>query len=161
MTKEITSFDELDLREPTLKALQRMGFTAPTPIQAQTIPIMMDGHDLIAKAPTGTGKTCAFGIPLLECLAPDCTDIQAVVVCPTRELCLQIAEELRQLAAFRPDVRIAAIYGGQPIGKQLTALKKNPHIVVATPAGCWIIWAGAPPGWATSTPPCSTRRTRC
>lgn len=133
MTKEITSFDELDLREPTLKALQRMGFTAPTPIQAQTIPIMMDGHDLIAKAPTGTGKTCAFGIPLLECLAPDCTDIQAVVVCPTRELCLQIAEELRQLAAFRPDVRIAAIYGGQPIGKQLTALKKNPHIVVATP----------------------------
>lgn len=133
MTKEITSFDELDLREPTLKALQRMGFTAPTPIQAQTIPVMMDGHDLIAKAPTGTGKTCAFGIPLLECLDPDCTDIQAVVVCPTRELCLQIAEELRQLAAFRPDVRIAAIYGGQPIGKQLTALKKNPHIVVATP----------------------------
>ena len=110
MTKEITSFDELDLREPTLKALQRMGFTAPTPIQAQTIPVMMDGHDLIAKAPTGTGKTCAFGIPLLECLDPDCTDIQAVVVCPTRELCLQIAEELRQLAAFRPDVRIAAIY---------------------------------------------------
>ena len=99
MTKEITSFDELDLREPTLKALQRMGFTAPTPIQAQTIPVMMDGHDLIAKAPTGTGKTCAFGIPLLECLDPDCTDIQAVVVCPTRELCLQIAEELRQLAA--------------------------------------------------------------
>ena len=98
MTKEITSFDELDLREPTLKALQRMGFTAPTPIQAQTIPVMMDGHDLIAKAPTGTGKTCAFGIPLLECLDPDCTDIQAVVVCPTRELCLQIAEELRQLA---------------------------------------------------------------
>ena len=133
MTKEITSFDELDLREPTLKALQRMGFTSPTPIQAQTIPVMMDGHDLIAKAPTGTGKTCAFGIPLLECLDPDCTDIQAVVVCPTRELCLQIAEELRQLAAFRPDVRIAAVYGGQPIGKQLTALKKNPHIVVATP----------------------------
>ena len=66
MTKEITSFDELDLREPTLKALQRMGFTAPTPIQAQTIPVMMDGHDLIAKAPTGTGKTCACGIQLLE-----------------------------------------------------------------------------------------------
>lgn len=126
-------FRRTDRGSLTLKALQRMGFTAPTPIQAQTIPIMMDGHDLIAKAPTGTGKTCAFGIPLLECLAPDCTDIQAVVVCPTRELCLQIAEELRQLAAFRPDVRIAAIYGGQPIGKQLTALKKNPHIVVATP----------------------------
>ena len=71
MTKEITSFDELDLREPTLKALQRMGFTAPTPIQAQTIPVMMDGHDLIANAPTGTGKTCAFGIPLMESRDPD------------------------------------------------------------------------------------------
>lgn len=114
MTREITTFDELELSEPTYKALQRMGFSAPTPIQAQTIPLMMEGRDLIAKAPTGTGKTCAFGIPLLECLNPDLTDIQAVIVCPTRELCIQIAEEMRQLAAFRPEVRIASIYGGQP-----------------------------------------------
>lgn len=123
---------------------------------------MMDGHDLIAKAPTGTGKTCAFGIPLLECLAPDCTDIQAVVVCPTRELCLQIAEELRQLAAFRPDVRIAAIYGGQPIGQAADRFKKEPPHRGRHPrpaAGSY--GPGAPPGWATSTPPCSTRRTRC
>lgn len=133
MTREITTFDELELSEPTYKALQRMGFSAPTPIQTQTIPLMMEGRDLIAKAPTGTGKTCAFGIPLLECLNPDLTDIQAVIVCPTRELCIQIAEEMRQLAAFRPEVRIASIYGGQPIAKQLAALKKNPHIVVATP----------------------------
>lgn len=132
-TKEITSFEELDLSESVRKALKRMGFSSPTPIQAQTIPLMMEGYDLIAKAPTGTGKTCAFGIPLLECLNPDLTDIQAIVVCPTRELCVQIAEELRQLAAFRPEVRIASIYGGQPIVKQLNALKKNPHIVVATP----------------------------
>lgn len=148
MANDITSFDELELSEPTRKALTRMGFSAPTPIQAQTIPLMMDGHDLIAKAPTGTGKTCAFGIPLLECLDPACTDVQAIIVCPTRELCIQIAEEMRQLAAFRPDVRIASIYGGQPIGKQLAALKKNPHIVVATPGrlldhmGRRTVWLG-------------------
>lgn len=133
MAKEITSFEQLELSEPVLKAVHRMGFAAPTPIQAQAIPLMLDGRDVIAKAPTGTGKTCAFGIPLLECLDPQGTDIQAIVVCPTRELCLQIAEELRQLASYRPDVRIATIYGGQPIAKQLAALKKNPQIVVATP----------------------------
>ncbi|MBR5134418.1 MAG: DEAD/DEAH box helicase, partial [Clostridia bacterium] len=97
------------------------------------IPIMMDGYDIIAKAPTGTGKTCAFGIPLLECLDLECRDIQAIVVCPTRELCVQITQELRDLATYRPDVRIVSIYGGQPMGKQLDALKKKPHIVVATP----------------------------
>lgn len=133
MVKDIESFEELDLSPEILKAVKRMGFLAPTPVQAQTIPAMLDGRDVIAKAPTGTGKTCAFGIPLIEALNPDCTDIQAVVVCPTRELCLQITEELRQLTAFRSDVRIVSVYGGQPIAKQLNALKKHPHIVVATP----------------------------
>lgn len=92
---------------------------------------MVEGGSL--RSATGTGKNRAFGVPLLECLNPGLTDIQAVIVCPTRELCIQIAEEMRQLAAFRPEVRIASIYGGQPIAKQLAALKKNPHIVVATP----------------------------
>ena len=134
MTEEkITTFEELALSPEILKAVKRMGFSNPTPVQAQTIPAMMDGNDVIAKAPTGTGKTCAFGIPLIECLSPDSKDIQAVVVCPTRELCIQIAEELRQLAAYRPDVRIASVYGGQPIARQLAVLKKQPHIVVATP----------------------------
>lgn len=133
MTEEITSFEQLSLREETRKALKKMGFAAPTPVQAQTIPVMMDGYDVIAKAPTGTGKTCAFGIPLMETIRPDCADIQAVIVCPTRELCIQITDELRQLMAFRPDLRLACLYGGQPIAKQLTVLKKNPHIVVATP----------------------------
>ena len=133
MEEEITRFEQLQLSEPILKALGRMGFSAPTPIQAQAIPAMLDGCDVIAKAPTGTGKTCSFGIPLLEMLDPDGQDIQAVVVCPTRELCLQIAEELRALAVYRPDVRIAAVYGGQPIPKQVQALEKRPQIVVATP----------------------------
>ncbi len=127
------SFDELSLSSPTVRALHRMGFTHPTEIQSKTIPLMTQGRDVIAKAPTGTGKTCAFGIPLLECLDMQCRDIQAIVVCPTRELCLQITEELRSLAVYRPNVRIISLYGGMPIGKQLDALKKHPHIVVATP----------------------------
>ncbi|MBQ4618199.1 MAG: DEAD/DEAH box helicase [Clostridia bacterium] len=128
-----TSFEELGLSQETKKALAKMGISAPTEVQAKTIPLMMDGYDIIAKAPTGTGKTCAFGIPLLECLDLQCRDIQAIVVCPTRELCVQITQELRDLATYRPEVRIVSIYGGQPMGKQLDALKKKPHIVVATP----------------------------
>ena len=127
------SFDELELSEPLKKAVKRMGFTTPTEIQSKALPIMMDGYDIIAKAPTGTGKTCAFGIPLLECLDLSCRDIQAIVVCPTRELCVQITQELRDLAQYMPEVRIVSLYGGQSIGKQLDALKKKPHIVVATP----------------------------
>lgn len=132
-SKPSVRFDELELSEPTLKALDRMGFSAPTPVQAQTIPLMMDGSDVIAKAPTGTGKTCAFGIPIIECLDMDVTDVQAVIVCPTRELCLQIAEEFRALTRFRPDVKVVALYGGQPIDRQIVALKKKPQVVVATP----------------------------
>lgn len=148
MTEEITSFEQMDLTPEVSRAIQKMGFSAPTPVQAQTILPMMDGYDIIAKAPTGTGKTCAFGIPLLECLRMDGKDVQAVVICPTRELCIQITEELRQLAAFLPEVRIVSIYGGQPIQKQLTALKKTPHILVATPGrlldhmGRGTVWLG-------------------
>ena len=129
----MTGFDELELSEPLKKALKKMGFETPTEIQSKALPLMMEGYDIIAKAPTGTGKTCAFGIPLLECLDMECRDIQAVVVCPTRELCVQITEELRELATFMPQVRIVSLYGGQSIGRQLDALKKKPHIVVATP----------------------------
>ncbi len=133
MSETVNGFEKLHLQPETEKALQKMGFTAPTPIQEKTIPVMTEGRDVIAKAPTGTGKTCAFGIPLIECLDTSLTNVQAVVICPTRELCLQITDDLKNLAAFRPDVRIVAVYGGQPMPKQITALKKNPHIVVATP----------------------------
>lgn len=127
------SFSALGISEPTLRALDAMGFNAPTPIQTRTIPLMIEGRDVIAKAPTGTGKTCAFGIPLIECLNPDMKDLQAVVICPTRELCEQITQDLRALIRFNPAIRIAAVYGGQPMGRQVDALKKHPHIVVATP----------------------------
>ncbi len=129
----INPFSALGLSEPTLRALDAMGFTAPTPVQAQTIPLMLDGRDIIAKAPTGTGKTCAFGIPLIECLNPDMKDLQAVVVCPTRELCEQITGDLRALVRFNPAIRIASVYGGQSMQRQVEALRRHPHIVVATP----------------------------
>lgn len=133
MSESENTFAALQLSEPTLKALAAMGFREPTPVQSRTIPLMMDGRDVIAKAPTGTGKTCAFGIPLIECLNPDMKDLQAVVLCPTRELCEQITTDLRALIRFNPAIRIASIYGGQPMNRQVDALKKHPHIVVATP----------------------------
>ncbi len=130
---QVTGFEEFELRPELMQALSKMGFSQPTPIQQQAILPMLEGRDVIAKAPTGTGKTCSFGIPLLECYRPDCQDIQAVVVCPTRELCIQITDDLQQLAMFMPEIRIVALYGGQPINRQITALKKKPTIVVATP----------------------------
>lgn len=133
MTTENNGFAALGLSDVTLRALDAMGFQNPTPIQTQTIPLVMDGRDIIAKAPTGTGKTCAFGIPLIECLNPDMKDLQALVLCPTRELCEQITADLRALIRFNPAIRIASIYGGQRMDRQIDALKKHPHIVVATP----------------------------
>lgn len=129
----LSGFEEFELRPELMQALSKMGFSEPTPIQQQAILPLLEGRDVIAKAPTGTGKTCSFGIPLLECYRPDCDDIQAVVVCPTRELCMQITDDLQQLAAFMPEIRVVALYGGQPINRQLAVLKKKPTIVVATP----------------------------
>ncbi len=128
-----TKFEAYNLSEEVLKAVKRMGFSDMTPVQAKTLPLMMEGHDVIAIAPTGTGKTCAFGIPMLEYVNLKDKRVQELVLAPTRELSLQITEELRQLAHFIPGVRIACLYGGQPISKQITALRNNPQIVVATP----------------------------
>ncbi len=129
----ITTFSQLDLSQEVLKAVAKMGFTEVTPVQAKTIPAMMSGRDIIALAPTGTGKTAAFGIPMLEYISLTDHRIQEVVLCPTRELAIQIGDELASLAAFIPEIKIAVLYGGQPITKQMTQLKRKPQVIVATP----------------------------
>ncbi len=117
-----------------LRAVEDMGFSQMTEVQEKAIPVMLSGREIIAKAPTGTGKTCAFGIPLVErALLQNAPWVQSVVLCPTRELCTQIVEELRALAKYKEGLRVAAIYGGQAMNPQIEALKKHPQIVVATP----------------------------
>ena len=123
----------MDLSREVLKAVRDMGFTDPSTIQQKTIPLMMEGHDINAIAPTGTVKTCAFGIPMLEYVQLDDNRVQEIVLAPTRELALQIGEELTHLAKYIRGVRIAVLYGGQPISKQISALKRNPQILIATP----------------------------
>lgn len=128
-----TSFEEIDLSKEVLRAIKDMGFTTPSTVQAKTIPLMMSGADVNAIAPTGTGKTCAFGIPMLEYVQLNEPEVQEVVLAPTRELALQIGDELTKLAKYIKGCRIAVLYGGQPIPKQLAALKRKPQILVATP----------------------------
>ena len=100
---------------------------------------MMAWQDVIAKAPTGTGKTFAYGIPIVEHVDPEEESVQAVILAPTRELAIQITDEIRLLATYKPGVRAVCLYGGAPIGKQIDALKKRPQIVVATPGRLWTI----------------------
>ncbi len=128
-----TTFEEMDLSKEILRAVEDMGFSAPSTVQARTIPLMMAGADINAIAPTGTGKTCAFGIPMLEYVQLKDSRVQEIVLAPTRELAIQIADELTRLAKFIKGARIAVLYGGQPITKQLNALKRKPQIIVATP----------------------------
>lgn len=128
-----TSFEKMDLSKEVLRAIKDMGFTTPSTVQAKTIPLMMSGADVNAIAPTGTGKTCAFGIPMLEYVQLNEPEVQEVVLAPTRELALQIGDELTKLAKYIKGCRIAVLYGGQPIPKQLAALKRKPQILVATP----------------------------
>ena len=124
---------DMGISEEVVKAFDWMHFKALTSIQQKCIPLMMDGHDIIAIAPTGTGKTLGFGIPMLEYVNLDDESIQEVVLAPTRELAQQIADELTHLAHFIKGLKIAVIYGGQPFGKQMTALSRKPQILVATP----------------------------
>ncbi|WP_295581650.1 DEAD/DEAH box helicase [uncultured Oscillibacter sp.] len=126
-------FDSLGLSPEIMRAIGQRNIELSTPVQAGCIPPMMAWQDVIAKAPTGTGKTFAYGIPIVEHIDPEDESVQAVILAPTRELAIQITGELRDIAAFRAGVRSVCLYGGQPIGKQIDALKKRPQIVVATP----------------------------
>lgn len=128
-----TNFNELEITDEIKRAIEKMGFTQMTEVQQKTIPVMARGEDIVAKAPTGTGKTCAFGIGLLESIDPDSDDIQSLVLAPTRELAVQITEELKKLALYKKGIRMLTVYGGQPINAQIIALKRRPQIIVATP----------------------------
>ena len=126
-------YSELQCSDAIHKAVERMGFAEMTEIQEKTIPVMMAGYDVIAKAPTGTGKTCAFGIPVAEHILPENKYPQAVIMAPTRELAQQIAQELEELTYFMPEVQVACVYGGANMEKQAKRLAEGCQIVVATP----------------------------
>ena len=126
-------YAELNVSSEIRRAVEAMGFTEMTEVQEKAIPLMMAGHDMIAKAPTGTGKTCAFGIPVIERIRKEKKVPQAVILAPTRELAQQIAAELQNLCQFLPEVRIACLYGGANMQRQAEKLQKGCQIIVATP----------------------------
>jgi len=128
----VTTFAELGLSEPFLEALKHLGYEKPTPIQEQTIPALLAGRDIIGQAQTGTGKTAAFGLPLLEYIDADVQEVQALVVTPTRELCIQVTQALRAYGE-RKGVNVVACFGGAPIRTQMAQLKEGAQVVVGTP----------------------------
>ncbi len=127
----MTGFSDLGLREEILLALDELGYTEPTAIQEQAIPELLAGHDVIGQAQTGTGKTAAFGLPLLQYLDPGSEDTQAIVLTPTRELCIQVTQALRAYAEHRA-IEVVAVFGGAPISTQQSRLRRGAHVVVAT-----------------------------
>ncbi len=130
---ETICFEELHLHQEILRAVAEMGFEAASPIQAQAIPAQLEGHDMVGQAQTGTGKTAAFGIPLLQKIDPDNKKLQAIVLLPTRELAIQVAEEIRRLAKFMHGIKVLPVYGGQDIVRQIRALKDGVQVVIGTP----------------------------
>ena len=130
---EIIKFDTLGLDPKILRAITEMGFEEPSPIQAKAIPEVMAGHDVIGQAQTGTGKTAAFGIPLLQKIDPKNRKLQAIILCPTRELAIRVADEIRRLSKFMHGIKILPVYGGQDIGKQIRSLKGGVQLVIGTP----------------------------
>ncbi len=130
---ETIRFEELNLCDPILRAVAEMGFEAASPIQAQAIPAQLEGRDMIGQAQTGTGKTAAFGIPLLQKIDPENKKLQAIVLLPTRELAIQVAEEIRRLAKFMHGIKVLPVYGGQDIVRQIRSLKDGVQVVIGTP----------------------------
>src|ERR687884_1862621 len=127
----MTTFADLGLSEPLLAALRDVGYESPSPIQEQTIPLLLEGRDVIGQAQTGTGKTAAFGLPMLQSVDADDEDVQALVLTPTRELCIQVTQALRAYGA-RKGIQPVAVFGGAPIRTQQAQLKEGGQIVVGT-----------------------------
>src|SRR6266536_4066404 len=127
----MATFAELGLSRPVLDALHHLGYESPTPIQEQAIPELLEGHDVIGQAQTGTGKTAAFGLPLLEYIDPELEEVQALVLTPTRELCIQVTQALRAYGQQR-GVQVVAVFGGAPIRNQVAQLKQGGQVVVGT-----------------------------
>ena len=126
-------FKELNLSSEVQRALNEMGFEEATPIQTKAIPYILDGRDILGQAQTGTGKTCAFGIPAIEMIDPNVHGVQVLALCPTRELAIQVSEELKNVCKYKKGIKILPIYGGQSIDRQIMALKNKPQIIVGTP----------------------------
>jgi ATP-dependent RNA helicase DeaD len=126
-------FDELPLSQEMQRAIADMGFEEATPIQTESIPVIMEGRDVIGQAQTGTGKTAAFGIPAIESIDGSDRRVQALILCPTRELAIQVAEEISKLVKYKRDISVVPIYGGQAYDRQLRALKQGVQIVIGTP----------------------------
>ncbi len=130
---ETMKFEELGLFPEIEKAVSYMGFEEASPIQAKAIPAMISGRDIIGQAQTGTGKTAAFGIPLLQKIDIKDKKLQAIVLCPTRELAIQVADEIRNLAKYLHGIKVLPIYGGQDIVKQIRSLKSGTQLIIGTP----------------------------
>lgn len=130
---EHLKFEDMNLSPEICQAVLDMGFEEATPIQSQAIPLVRAGKDIIGQSQTGTGKTAAFGIPCLERIQPDDRRLQALILCPTRELAIQVSEEFRKLLKYKDNIRVVPIYGGQPIDRQILALKKGAQVVIGTP----------------------------
>jgi ATP-dependent RNA helicase DeaD len=131
MTQKL--FSELGLSEVLLKAIDQLGYEKAAPIQAETIPLILAGHDIIGQSQTGSGKTAAFAIPAVEMIDPQAHGVQVLILCPTRELAMQVAEEIYKLSAFKRSVHSVPIYGGQSYDRQIRGLKQGAQIVIGTP----------------------------
>src|ERR1700745_376456 len=127
----MTTFADLGLSEPLLAAVRDVGYEAPSPIQEQAIPALLQGRDVIGQAQTGTGKTAAFGLPIMEYVDPDNREVQALVLTPTRELCIQVTQALRPYGPHS-GVAVVAVFGGAPIRTQQAQLRAGGHVVVGT-----------------------------
>ena len=131
--QKTVTFADLGIREEIIRAVSDMGFEEPTPIQKMSIPVTLQHRDIIGQAQTGTGKTAAYTIPMLMKIDPQIKKPQAIVLCPTRELAVQVAEEIRKLAKYMSDIKVLPVYGGQEIVRQIKSLKTGVQIIVGTP----------------------------